>query len=142
MDLLLDMIQEGEIGDSTLTCAKEQAFNTDIERLAMDCDAHVRKAKSGNAKQDVEKDILEYWNQFRYGAQSKLPDLACDLLVIPASSVPSERMFSIAGLLSSGIFVTTFIDVIDIIVTIAGKMHKISAENLQARVLLRCNQFD
>ena len=102
MDLLLDLISEGEIGDSRRTSAKEQAFDTDIERLSMDTAAHVTMLKAGRSKSEPQEDILEYWNRFRYGAQSKLADLACDLLVTPASSVPSERLFSIAGLLLSG----------------------------------------
>lgn len=102
MDLLLDMIEEGGIAD-TRSCLKEQAFNSDIERLTIDSAAHVTMLKAGRGKSEPQEDILDYWNRFSYGAQSKLSDLALDLLVIPASSVPSERLFSIAGLLSSGI---------------------------------------
>ena len=111
MDLLYDLIGEGEIGDASKTSAREQAFNSDIERLTMDVNAHVKMIKAGGSKSEpMYKNILEYWNRFRYGALSKLADLACDLLVIPASSVPSERLFSIAGLLSSGIILFYMVD--------------------------------
>lgn len=108
MDLLMDLIDEGEVGDPIRSSAKEEAFNTDLKRLQVDCQAHVTMMKARRARGETQpppqEDILEYWNRFRYGAQSMLPDLACDLLCIPGSSVPSERMFSIAGLLSSGIY--------------------------------------
>ena len=136
----MDLIEEGEVGDPTRTSAMEQAFNTDIERLVMDSNAHVTMFKSGRAMSEPNQDILEYWNRFRFGGQSKLADLACDLLVIPASSVPSERMFSIAGILSSGI--VCFWKFSFCIMMFLGKMYKISAKCLEARVLLRCNDFD
>ena len=52
-----------------------------------------------------------------------LPHIAEDILAIPASSVPSERMFSVAGLLS------------------LGRMGLISPDNLEKRVLIKCNPF-
>ena len=102
MDLLLDLIQEGEVGNEGNTCVLEQAFNSDIEKLEKDTNQHIEMVKSG--KSSNQEDILEYWNKMRYCSLSKLPDLACNLLVIPASSVPSERLFSISGLLSSGTY--------------------------------------
>ena len=61
------MIEEGKIGDPR-TCLKEQAFNADIERLAMDSAAHVTMLKTGRGKSEPKEDILEYWNRFSYGA--------------------------------------------------------------------------
>ena len=102
-DLLFDLIQEGEVGNPSNTCVLEQAFNADIEKLEKDTAAYVERVKAGKVA-EKEEDIIEYWNKFRYCALSKLPDLACNLLVAPASSVPSERLFSISGLLSSGTY--------------------------------------
>ena len=102
-DLLFDLIQEGEIGNPNNTCVLEQAFNTDIEKLEKDTAAYVERVKAGKVS-EKEEDIIEYWNKMRYCSLSKLPDLACNILVAPASSVPSERLFSIAGLLSSGTY--------------------------------------
>ena len=49
-------------------------------------------------------DPLDFWvremNSMEY--ETNIAKLAQDILVIPASSVPSERLFSISGLLSSG----------------------------------------
>ena len=100
-DLLFDLIQEGEVGNQNNTCMIEQAFNADIEKLEKDTAAYVERVKAGKVA-EKEEDIIEYWNKMRYCSLSKLPDFACNVLVTPASSVPSERLFSIAGLLSSG----------------------------------------
>ena len=54
---------------------------------------------------------------------SELPLIAQDLFAIPATSVPSERLFSISGILSS------------------DKRCNISPENLERRVLLKANPY-
>ena len=55
--------------------------------------------------------------------ETRLPFLAQDVLVIPASSTPSERTFSISGILS------------------AGRMGLISPANLEKRVVVKCNPY-
>ena len=52
---------------------------------------------------------------------SGLVALAQDILTVPATSVPSERSFNISGLLSD------------------NKMSHIKPENLEKRVLIKCN---
>ena len=85
-----------------------------------------------------DQDILKYWDRMSYLCGSKLAEAACNILVIPSSSVPSERLFSIAGLMSSGRSIKnpkdSFYDFI-----CSGRQHNISAKNLECRVLLRCN---
>lgn len=55
--------------------------------------------------------------------QTVLPALAQDIMVIPATSVPSERTFNISGMLSE------------------NKMSNISPTNLENRVLIKCNPY-
>ena len=47
-------------------------------------------------------DPLLYWEVNREKYMTGIVDYSLDILSTPASSVPSERMFSIAGILSSG----------------------------------------
>ena len=50
-------------------------------------------------------DPMDFWvKELKcYQFESSLSCLALDIMAIPASSVPSERLFSISGLLSSGL---------------------------------------
>ena len=100
MDLVLDLIQSGEADNIQELSAFELAFKTDIEHLEKDSMLTLQKVKT--TRKAPEGDVLDYWNQFRYTSESGLADLACDILVAPATSVSSERMFSSAGSLSSG----------------------------------------
>ena len=43
-----------------------------------------------------------YWNRMRPICATRLADIAADILTIPASSVPSERLFSVAGVMCAG----------------------------------------
>ena len=52
-----------------------------------------------------------------------LPALAQDIMAIPATSVPSERLFSISGILSE------------------NRRSRISPENLENRVLIKANKI-
>ena len=52
-----------------------------------------------------------------------LPTLAQDIMAIPATSVPSERLFSISGILSE------------------NRRSRISPENLENRVLIKANKI-
>ena len=66
-------------------------------------------------------DPLDYWvdNELKY--ETMLPMIAQDILCIPATSTPSERLFSASGLLTS------------------GRMSNIGPENLEKRVLIKVN---
>lgn len=66
-------------------------------------------------------DPLDFWikNEQRY---SKLAPLAQDILVIPASSTPIERVFSKAGYATS------------------GRRNRLSGQNLEREVLLKTNK--
>ena len=135
MDLVLDLIENGEADNMEEVSAFELAFKTDIERLEKDSMIALQKYKTSR---EPEGDPLEYWNHFRYNSQSGLADLACDTLVAQAASVSSERMFSSAGSLSKG--TRKSFQVLLNHCFILGKMHNISAKNLECRVLLRANK--
>ena len=48
------------------------------------------------------EDPLDYWVESESKYETLLPLIAEDILCIPATSTPSERLFSISGILSSG----------------------------------------
>ena len=101
MELIMEMIEAGTDGPTDNTSTYDRAFSSDIERLEKDSVALIMKIKAAK-KMLPPEDVIQYWNKMRYICMSRLPDFACDLLAAPASSVPSERMFSVSGLLSSG----------------------------------------
>ena len=55
--------------------------------------------------------------------KTSLPSVAQDLMMVPSTSVPSERMFSISGILS------------------ANRSCRISPSFLERRVLLKTNKY-
>ena len=67
------------------------------------------------------RDPLDYWVAEESRYYSPVARVAQDLLTIPATSTPSERLFSASGLLTE------------------GKMGSISPENLEKRVLAKVN---
>ena len=66
-------------------------------------------------------DPLDYWAENEAKYETILPLCAQDILCIPATSTPSERLFSASGLLASGV------------------MSNISPVNLEKRVLIKVN---
>ena len=73
------------------------------------------------AKEVSLRDPLDYWVAEEKRYYSSLAKVAQDLLTIPATSTPSERLFSASGILSD------------------GKMACISPANLERRVLVKVN---
>ena len=66
-------------------------------------------------------DPLDFWVENESKYETMIPLIAQDILCIPATSTPSERLFSASGLLSSGV------------------MSNISPANLEKRVLTKVN---
>ena len=86
--------------------SSNKKLEADFERLEKDAkDLFCQTAEAIAAKKPCPpaEDPLDYWIRMLYLGSSKLASVACNLLVIPATSVPSERFFSLSGFLSSGI---------------------------------------
>ena len=95
--------------------------------------------EEGEMKTRNPTDPMDFWVKELLQSETALSSLALDIMAIPASSVPSERLFSISGLLSSGldeILVNFYF-----ISYISGKLQNIGPENLEKRVLLKSNKF-
>ena len=52
--------------------------------------------------EQMPEDPQLYWNRMRPICATRLADVAADILTIPALSVPSERLFSVAGVMCAG----------------------------------------
>ena len=65
--------------------------------------------EQGEMKTSNPTDPMDFWvKELKYyHFETPLACLALDIMAIPASSVPSERLFSISGLLSSGLNLMT-----------------------------------
>ena len=112
--VLMEENMELNIGASTLTGVGESNYTATVEpRRGGD----VPLKSSGIPL----KDPLDYRVSEESRYYSPLARVAQDLLTIPATSTPSERLFSASGLLSE------------------GKMSSISPENLEKRVLAKVN---
>ena len=78
-------------------------FATDLDRLKKDSIDALSKHQTN--KDNKPEDPIQYWTKVRCLCSTKLADLALDLLPIPASSVPSERLFSVAGVMCAGVII-------------------------------------
>ena len=62
-----------------------------------------KEGEQGEMKTKKPGDPMDFWVKEMGQFETELPFLALDVMAVPASSVPSERLFSISGLLSSGL---------------------------------------
>ena len=77
-------------------------FSADLDRMkrgAMEALRKHRDDTQAGAKQLTEDPQL-YWHRMRPTCATRLADVAADLLTVPA--VPSERLFSVAGVMCAG----------------------------------------
>ena len=56
----------------------------------------------GNLEEVAMDDPLDYWVEHEARFETILPLIAEDILIIPATSTPRERLFSVSGILSGG----------------------------------------
>lgn len=100
-DVILNKTQSAP-SDISLTAALTRDLDKYKRRCQMVLNELRESAVNGVTKNPI--DPLDFWvremNSMEY--ETNIAKLAQDILVIPASSVPSERLFSISGLLSSG----------------------------------------
>ena len=61
---------------------------------------HQADRRAGKEQELV--DPLVYWVEMQSICTTRLADVAVDLLTIPATSVPSERLFSVSGVMCAG----------------------------------------
>ena len=79
-------------------------FATDLERLKKDSMDALREHQAANKDKKKRPDDPQlYWARVRCVCSTMLADVALDLLTIPSSSVPSERLFSVSGIMCAGI---------------------------------------
>lgn len=98
-------------GTKTVLGDSRAALNEDLRQYKLKSKQVVTKLmKSANQGEGEQGDLrtkrpidpMDFWVKQIGQFTSKLPLLALDIMAVPASSVPSERLFSISGLLSSG----------------------------------------
>ena len=103
---LFSNLKPREVAKMKKDSRSDNKLAADFERLEKDAkDLFCQTAEAVAARKPCPptEDPLDYWIRMLYLGKSKLSAVACDLLVIPATSVPSERFFSLSGFLSSGI---------------------------------------
>ena len=98
-------------GTKTLPSDPRAALNQDLHQYKLKSkqvitklmnSASHREGEQGDLRTKKPGDPMDFWVKEMGQFTTKLPLLALDVMVIPASSVPSERLFSISGLLCSG----------------------------------------
>jgi hypothetical protein len=82
-------------------------FEDDMEiNIGASTSAATEEVTSTNVQEDkleiLMKDPLDYWVSEETSYYSPMARVAQDLLTIPATSTPSERLFSASGLLTEG----------------------------------------
>ena len=103
------------------------SFKAEIQRVLLLRHCSSRTHEDQEEKETTEEeespieDPLKYWVENEAKYETLLPMIAQDILCIPATSTPSERLFSASGLLASGV------------------MSNISPDNLEKRVLIKVN---
>ena len=106
---LFSNLKPREVAKMKKDSRSDNKLAADFERLEKDAkDLFCQTAEAVAARKPCPptEDPLDYWIRMLYLGKSKLSAVACDLLVIPATSVPSERFFSLSGFLSSGIILS------------------------------------
>jgi len=124
---LIANVQSNDKAKSTSFGRDLDLFKAEIQRVLLLRHCSSRTHEDQEEKETTEEeespieDPLEYWVENEAKYETLLPMIAQDILCIPATSTPSERLFSASGLLASGV------------------MSNISPDNLEKRVLIKVN---
>ena len=94
----LEKIKKNSTADTKLS-ADFEVLEKDAKNLFCQTAAAIAAKKPCPPAEDP----MDYWIRMLYLGKTQLAAVALDILCIPATSVPSERMFSLCGFLSSGI---------------------------------------
>ena len=103
---LFSNLKPREVQKMKKESSSAKKLEADFERLEKDTkDLFCQTAEAIAAKKPClpTEDPPDYWIRMLYLESSKLASVACNLLAILATSIPSERLFSLSGFLSSGI---------------------------------------
>ena len=122
---LIANVQSNDKAKSTSFGRDLDLFKAEIQRVlllrTLDRDDEEQETENEEDEECPIEDPLGYWVQNESKYETLLPLVAQDILCIPATSTPSERLFSASGLLASGV------------------MSNISPGNLEKRVLIKVN---
>ena len=79
-------------------------FSSDLVKMKRGATEALRQHREDiqAGTEQMPEDPKLYWNRMRPICTTRLADVAADLLTVPASSVPSERLFSVAGVMCTG----------------------------------------
>ena len=131
-------IQLGQL--TVIPSLKENLEIRDLETFELDCDSKFEEMKkSANQEAIMKEDPSDYWLWKEEKFSSSLPVIARNLLSASPSSLPSERLFSISSLLSSGMFQSQNL-LFFFLCLFLGRRNRILPSNLEMRVLLFCNE--
>ena len=99
----MNLAKAARTASSNSSCLLERKFKKDIELLELDAESTLETLQKPEESQKLlQEDPTTYWVIKEEKCNTKLPSLARGLMSCPSSSVPSERLFSIASPLSSG----------------------------------------
>ena len=131
MSSLIDNAQSTQKSKSTPFSRDIDLYKAEITRISVEKTMEVSGQEdvlfiNDNLVEEVVEerpvdDPLQYWVENEGKYETYLPLIAQDILCVPATSTPSERLFSASGLLSSGV------------------MANINPSNLEKRVLVKVN---
>ena len=117
----------------------EKKFMNDKQILMHDSEVTLDEIQAtDNEAFIMSEDPMNYWINNAHKYSSALPKLATNLLAATPSSVPSERLFSIASFLSAGIWIEYFFLCLKI--DFVGRRNSLTSKNLERRVLLYLNK--